>query len=186
MSEEFDLYKTEQKSLATHNHLPAFSLIGIGAALLLANLFQIQLMSLLWPGFVIVPGLLLLLPAQRSTEFYRHPLSFLAVPGAFIATTGLLLFVMNITNYYQAWAYAWTLLLAGTAAGLAYIHRFDPYHQVHEIVNRFNRVMLYLFIGFAIFFELLIFGTLNPWLALALIAYGVYMLVNAKRPKQIA
>jgi hypothetical protein len=186
MSEESHLYKTEQKALTTGSNWPAVAIIALGAGLLLANIFQIQLMSLLWPGFVLVPGLLLLWPAQRSTEDYTHPLSFLAVPGAFISTTGLLLFVMNLTNHFEAWAYAWALVFAGAAAGLAYIYRFDPTHQVHEMVNKFTRVMLYLFIGFAIFFELLIFGTFTPWLPLALIAYGVFMLTKGKRQKQVA
>jgi hypothetical protein len=130
--------------------------------------------------------LLLLWPAQRSTDYYNHPLSFLAVPGAVIATTGLLLFAMNITGHFEAWAYAWTLVFAGGAAGLSYIYRFDPAHRIHETVNKFIRVMLYLFVGFAVFFELVIFGSFNPWLPLALIAYGIFMLVRQNSMKRVA
>ena len=186
MSEEIHLYKAEEKALTTETNWPAMSLIGIGTGLLLAHIFHIELIELLWPGFVLLPGLLLLWPAQRSTESYNHPLSFLAVPGAFISTTGLLLFVMNLTNHFEAWAYAWTLAFAGAAAGLAYIYRFDPVHRVHERVKKFTRVMLYLFIGFAVFFELVVFGTFTPWLPLALIAYGVFMLIKENRMKRVA
>ncbi|MCB8942328.1 MAG: hypothetical protein H6658_01000 [Ardenticatenaceae bacterium] len=186
MSDETHVYKAEQKALTAEKNWPAMALIAIGAGLLLANIFQVQLINILWPGFVILPGLLLLWPAQRSTESYNHPLSFLAVPGAIITTTGLLLFVMNITNHFEAWAYAWTLVLAGAAAGLSYIYRFEPDRGIHETVHKFTRVMLYLFIGFAIFFELVVFGTLTPWLPLALIAYGVFMLSKEKRQKQAA
>lgn len=186
MSEETHLYKAEQKALATETNWPARALIAIGAGLLLANIFHVQLINILWPGFVLLPGLLLLWPAQRSTESYNHPLSFLAVPGAFISTIGLLLFVMNITNHFEAWAYAWTLAFAGAATGLAYIYRFDPANGVHEMVDKFVKVMLYLFIGFAVFFELVIFGTFTPWLPFALIAYGIFMLTKEKRMKYSA
>ncbi len=186
MSENTHLYKVEQKALVTRENWPAYALISIGAGLLFAHLFHIELIEILWPGFVIAPGLLLLWPSQRSMEQYNHPLSFLAVPGAMLTAVGLLLFVMNITGHFEAWAYAWTLVLAGGAAGLAYIYRFEPAHRIHNKVSKFTRVMLYLFIGFAVFFELVIFGTLTPWLPLALIAYGVYMLSKEKKQKYAA
>jgi hypothetical protein len=46
--------------------------------------------------------------------------------------------------------------------------------------------MLYLFIGFAIFFELVVFGSFSPWLPLALIAYGIYMVAKGNRMKRVA
>jgi hypothetical protein len=186
MSEENQLYKAEQKALAARENWPAYAMIVIGAGLLLAHIFRVELISVLWPGFVIAPGLLLLWPSQRSNEQYNHPLSFLAVPGAFITAVGVLLFVMNITNHFEAWAYAWTLPMAAAAAGLSYVYRFDPTHSIHEKVQKFSQVMLYLFIGFATFFELVIFGSFNPWLPLALIAYGIYMVVKGNRMKRIA
>jgi hypothetical protein len=186
MSEDTHLYKVEQKALAARENWPAYGLIAIGAGLLLAHIFHVELISILWPGFVIAPGLLLLWPSHRSTEQYNHPLSFLAVPGAFITAVGVLLFVMNITNHFEAWAYAWTLTFAAAAAGLSYIYRFDPVHSIHEKVHKFTQVMLYLFIGFAIFFELVIFGAFNPWLPLALIAYGIYMVARENRMKRVA
>ena len=186
MSEEIHVYKVEQKTLATTGNWPAKALIAIGVGLLLANIFHVQLMSILWPGFVLLPGILLLWPAQRSTESYTHPLSFLAVPGAFIGTVGLLLFAMNLTNHFEAWAYAWTLAFAGAATGLAYIYRFNPAHPIHEMVNKFVRLMSYLFMGLAVFFEVLIFNSFTPWLPLVLIAYGIFMLTKEKQLKRMA
>ena len=184
MSEETNIYKAEErKQLALPSAWPAYSVIAVGIALLAANIFQIQLINILWPGFVLAPGLLLLWPAHSSTEYRNHSLSFLAVPGAFIAMTGLLLFIMNITDHFEAWSYAWTLTFAAAAAGLSYIYRFEPTHHIHEKAHKFIRMMGYLFIGFAVFFELVIFGNLTPWLPVALIGYGVYMLVKNNRTK---
>lgn len=186
MSEENHLYKAEQKALAARENWPAYAIIAIGTGLLLAHIFHVQLVNILWPGFVIAPGLLLLWPAHRSSEYYNHPLSFLAVPGAFITSVGILLFVMNFTHHFEAWAYAWTLTFAAAAAGLSYIYRFDAAHSIHAKVDKFIRIMLYLFVGFAVFFELVIFGTFNPWLPLALIAYGVYVVAKENRMKRVA
>lgn len=182
MSEDTKIYKVEEQSkLALASAWPAYSVIAVGVALLAANIFHIELIHILWPGFVLAPGLFLLWPAHSSTEQSNHPLSFLAVPGAFIVMTGLLLFVMNLTNHFEAWAYSWTLTFAAAAAGLSYIYRYEPAHHIHEKAHKFIRMMGYLFIGFAIFFELVIFGNLTPWLPVALIGFGVYMLVKNNR-----
>ena len=68
MSEE-NVYKAEQAAkLNVQSSLPAFVLIGVGAALLLAYLFDVRLLDFFWPGFVIAPGLLLMWPAYKSTD----------------------------------------------------------------------------------------------------------------------
>ncbi len=183
---ENSIYKAEERALASRSALPAYGLIAVGAGLLLAQIFHIELIDVLWPGFVLVPGLLLLLPARSSTEDYNHPLSFLAVPGAVVAMVGTLLFAMNITDHFEAWAYSWTLVFVAGAAGWAYIYRFEPDHSVHQRAHKLIRTMAYLFIGFAIFFELIIFGNLTPWLPIFLIGYGAYLLVNQNKEKTIA
>jgi hypothetical protein len=187
MSGETTLYKAEERNkLALPSAWPAYSVIAVGVALLAANIFHIELINILWPGFVLAPGLLLLWPAHSSTAHRNHPLSFLAVPGAFIVMTSLLLFMMNLPDHFEAWAYSWTLAFAAAAAGLTYIDRFEPAHHIHEKAHKFIRRMSYLFIGFAVFFELVVFGNLTPWLPIALIGYGLYMLVKNNRTKAIA
>ena len=90
MSEE-TVYKAEEAAkLDVHASLPAFVLIGVGIALLLAYAFDFHLLDILWPGFVIGPGLLLMWPAYKSTADDQSKLAFLAVPGAMIVTTGVL------------------------------------------------------------------------------------------------
>lgn len=176
------VYKAEESAkLYAKSSFPALLLIGLGVVLLVANLFGLHLIDVLWPGFVIVPGLLLVWPAYASTAARQNPLSFLAVPGAMTVMVGSLLFVMNLTNHFEAWAYSWTLVLAAAVAGLMYVKRFDSQSNVHETGRRFMRLMGYLFLGLAALFEVVIFENFNPLLPLALIVFGIYLLINERR-----
>ena len=64
-----------------------------------------------------------------------------------------------------------------------YVKRFDPEHPAHERGYRFMRWMFFAFIGFAIFFELIVWANFNPLLPLAIILFGLYML---RRDRQTA
>ncbi|MCP4424334.1 MAG: hypothetical protein GY803_07585 [Chloroflexi bacterium] len=175
------MYKIDEKrKLANASSLPAWLVIGIGAILLAANLFQVHLIDWLWPGFVIAPGLALMWPAFDSTAERQRKASFLAVPGAIVVTVGVLLFVMNLTNHFEAWAYSWTLLLAAASAGLMYVRRFDVDNGRSQASQKFIRAMITLFGVLAAFFEIVVFENFTPWLALALIGYGVYMLTQQR------
>lgn len=77
-------------------------LVGLGAMFLLGQLFNINLISYLWPFFVIVPGLLffvgMLLGGKQAGP--------LAIPGSIVTMTGLLLLYQSITGHWESWAYA--------------------------------------------------------------------------------
>jgi hypothetical protein len=181
MSEE-TVYKAEEAAkLNATSSLPAFILIGIGAVLLFSYLFNIDLMEALWPGFIIVPGLLLMWPAYKSTADEQSKLAFLAIPGAMIATTGVLLLAMNLVDHFEAWAYSWPLLIAAIPAGVMYITRFDNNEKLQERVIKFIRVMFMTFIGLAFFFEIIVFENFNPLMSLGLIALGIYLLVRERQ-----
>ncbi|HEX6385395.1 MAG TPA: hypothetical protein VF177_12050 [Anaerolineae bacterium] len=181
MTEE-SVYKAEEAGkLSARSSLPAVLVIGIGLVLLAANLFGFHLIEVLWPGFVIAPGLALLWPAHSSTANRQSKLSFLAVPGAILVTIGLLLFAMNITDRFEAWAYSWTLLVAAVAGGLMYVKRFDKSSTIHERGRRLIRAMILLFMVLAVFFEIVVFDNFNPLLPLALIGYGVYLLLRNRQ-----
>lgn len=156
-------------------------IVGAGMLLLVSNLFHLHLLHWLWPGFIIVPGAILMLPAYNSSEGRVSKLSFLAVPGALIASLGLMLFAMNMTSHYEAWAYSWSLLPGSLVAGFLYANRFSHESGASEAGRKFLRLNVILFGCLAVFFEILIFQSLGPWLPLALIGYGVYLLVKDRR-----
>lgn len=182
MSEETTIYKAEEAGkLATQRSFPAVVLIGTGAVLLVASLFGIHLIDYFWPGFVILPGLLLIWPAYNSTAGQQSKLRYLAIPGAVLLTIGVLLFIMNLTQHFEAWAYSWTLLIAAVAAGLMYARRFEADDQFEEKGTRFMRLMGILFLGLAFFFEIIIFESFNPLMAVGLMAVGVYLVIKERR-----
>jgi len=186
MSEE-TVYKAEEAAKRNvQSSLPAFALIGVGAALLLVYLFDIRLIDFFWPGFIIAPGLLLMWPAYKSTADEQSKFAFLAVPGAMIAATGLLLLTMNVTDHFEAWAYSWPLLIAAAAGGVMYVTRFDDNAPLQERGYKFIRVMTMVFIGLAFFFEVIIFENFNPLMSLALIGFGLYLLLQNRRDAKTA
>ena len=180
MSEEKALKARERFDLSLRSSMPAYLVIGAGLTLLAANLLGIHLIDFLWPGFVMLPGLLMLWPAMNNSAESHSRLSFLAIPGAMFLTVGALLFIMNVSDRFEAWAYSWPLVLAAGAAGWMYAWRFRD-GEVEERGRRFIRWMAGLFAVLAVFFELLVFENLNIWLPLALVGYGIYMLRQRRR-----
>ncbi len=184
MSEE-TIYKVEEgrklMKQSSNNNTPAYVVIGAGVALLVANLFGIHLMGILWPGFILVPGLLLLWPSYNSTADEQSQFSFLAIPGAIITAVALLLFVMNITNHFEAWAYSWTLVWAAAAGGWMYMKRFEPADSIHDTGYKFVRVMIIMFMVLAVLFELVIFGNFAPIFPVVLIGYGLYLIYKNRQ-----
>lgn len=160
-------------------------LVGAGVAILLANLFHIHLIDILWPAFVIGPGLLMLWPAYQSTPESRSAWSFLAIPGAMAVALGVLLFLMNLVDHFESMAYAWTLVLAAGAQGYAYMKRFEESGQAADKAYRFVRTMLLAFMGLATVFELFIFRSLGDWWPLLLIGLGAYMYVKSRRSEKL-
>jgi heme/copper-type cytochrome/quinol oxidase subunit 4 len=181
MSDE-TVYKAEEAGkLRQRESLPAYAIIGVGVVLLVANLLGYHLIDVLWPGFMIAPGLMLLYPTYASTPEKQSRLSFFAIPGAIMTSTGLLLFAMNLTNHFEAWAYSWTLVGAAVVGAMIYMKRFEPENRVHETGYQYIRFFFMAFMVLAVLFELVVFNNFNPLLPLALIGYGVYVLVKGRR-----
>lgn len=181
MSKETVLKIEESRKLQNRQAWPAYGVIAVGLALLASQIFGFAMIDVLWPGFVLAPGLLLLWPAYNATPERPSRLSFLAVPGAMFMTIAGLLFVMNLSNHFEAWAYSWPLVFASAAWGLMYMRRFEPGHSIHQSGYRFMRFMVLLAMGLVVFFEVVVFGSVNPLLPLGVIAFGVYLLVKERR-----
>ncbi len=180
MAEETVL-KAEFQKKKIAGSWPALALIAAGVLILASKLFGFILMGLLWPGFIIGSGLLLMYPAYLSTADHRKKLSFFAVPGAMSAALGLLLFMMNLAHHFESMAYSWPLMLAAGAGGYIYQRRFDEADERKEKAHRFIRFMVLLFMGMAMIFELLIFQSFGGLWPLVLIGIGGYMLVKERR-----
>ena len=154
-------------------------LVSIGAHLLLREVLNIDLGQYGWPFFIIGPGLLLfagMIIGGRGS-------GGLAIPGSIVTTIGLILFVMNLTNHFEAWAYSWALIPSAVGVGLILAGGWDGNEKQLREGKDTLRVGLLLFLGFGTFFELFIFQNhpLAPYLlpvgmiigGIALVAWNV-------------
>jgi hypothetical protein len=87
------------------------SLIGLGALLALTQLLGVRVIQVGWPLLVLGPGLAITAAAFASPP--GRGLGYLAVPGAVVVVTGLVLEVQAFTGDWQSWAYAWALVAPG-------------------------------------------------------------------------
>jgi len=90
----------------------AFILFGL--LLLAGQLLQIDFLGLLWPFFIIVPGVAVFLAAILSSGKSGEALAIL---GSIITMVGAILLFQNVTDLWATWAYAWALI-APTSIGL--------------------------------------------------------------------
>ncbi|MGB4440970.1 MAG: hypothetical protein WBJ62_01945 [Coriobacteriia bacterium] len=94
------------------------SLILLGALVALTQLLGVRVIQIGWPLFVLGPGLAITAAAFASPP--GRGLGYLAVPGAVITVTGLVLEVQASTGDWQSWSYAWALVAPG-GVGLGFL-----------------------------------------------------------------
>lgn len=158
------------------NQVIGIVLVVLGAVFLLGR--GIDFGAMAWPLFVLVPGLIMLGVAFLG----KRESAGLAIPGTIVTTIGLILLVLNLTEYWQAWAYCWTLIVA--AAGLGnFFHGAITRDAIKERDGlKAAYFGLALFAGFGAFFEFFIWGGMSlvmRWiLPLALVAAGVFLLMR--------
>jgi hypothetical protein len=154
-------------------------LVACGLLFLLRNLIPgFRPFAMLWPFFVIIPGLLFFVGMVMGGP-KAGPL---AIPGSVITGTGLLLLYQSITNHWESWAYAWTLYLGFVGAGIAIHGAWSDDRRHIKPGFRLIGISLIAFVLFGAFFELLLnisdnlIGNLL-WPGLV-IAFGLYLLLR--------
>ncbi len=156
------------------------SLVGLGMLLLLAELTGIRFFRVLWPLFIIVPGVLLFITSLSLPM----PLGEIVMsPACILSALGLLLFYQNLFKHWESWAYGWALI-APTSIGIGHVFygEFKNRPEMVQLGWSTARLGLTMFaIGF-VFFELLLnisgFGLgIFGW-AVLLIGWGAYLLLK--------
>jgi hypothetical protein len=166
-------------------------LLLLGIVVLLGQAFELDLGRVAWPVFVIAPGLALrglgLAAAGRSGEV-------LASVGGVVAMAGLVLLVQNATDRFETWAYAWTLVvLVGPGIGRWLVGVVRGRRDLAAGGGWLISAGLMAFLGFAVFFEVVIgiggrgYGAAGGYaLAVLLILAGLVLLgrrlLAARRP----
>jgi hypothetical protein len=83
-------------------------LIGLGLLFLAGQYWNLDLGRYGWPIYVIGPGLALALLGLTQRNG-----SGLAISGSMVTIVGLILLYQNLTDHWESWAYAWTLIAPG-------------------------------------------------------------------------
>ncbi len=145
----------------------AVGLIGIGVMFFMG-------IGLLWPMFILVPGLIMLGIALGG----RVGAAALAIPGMLVSGTGALLFMTNVTGYWESWSYIWTLY--GVFLGMGFMLMGQKFGE--PSLQGIGRAFVYAGLAgcaaFVFFFEIIIgiSGGPGPVGALLLIGAGLYLL----------
>ena len=83
-------------------------LIALGLVFLAGQYWNLDLGQYGWPIYVIGPGLALVLLGLTQRDGRG-----LTIFGSMVTIVGLILLYQNLTNYWESWAYAWTLIAPG-------------------------------------------------------------------------
>ena len=134
-----------------------------------------------WTLFILIPGMILFVAGLLAQD---EPAVGLTIAGSIIMTIAVMLFAMDRTGHYEAWAYAWTLIPGAAGIGVL-LHGFQKDDQRKiRAGSRLIAISLVMFALGAVFFETIFqtgtvpFGVDGFWPVLLVIA-GVVVIALA-------
>jgi hypothetical protein len=128
-------------------------LIGLGIFFILTQIFHLDFWGLLWPFFIIVPGLLFFVGMFALGKNGAA----LAVPGSIVTMVGMILFYQNVSGHWASWAYAWLLIFpVATGLGIAIAGFWSDEPKTVRSGIKMAGIGFLIFMLCAIFFELLL------------------------------
>jgi len=165
-----------------NNPRNAGSLVGgallmlFGALALLAQLVRgFDFWGTFWPFIVMAVGIMFfvgMVAGGKST-------GGLAIPGSIITVIGLMLFVQNLTNHWESWAYGWAVIVMSVGLGIFIMGLWTGEAGQRQAGLRVLKIGAVLFVLFGAFFEMIFNSSdfaqfLFP---IALILLGGYLIV---------
>ncbi len=158
--------------MARNNYSVGLVLIGIAVILLLGKLGVFSFLGgLLWPVFILLPGVVL-----HYLYFARVLPAWVLVPGGILVTYSLMFFFCNIFGW-GAMSYLWPGFIFGVAVGLYELHLFDR----HSGKGVLTAAMILAAIS-AVFFALAFMFTAGIYFIIfVLLVAGVGLIMTRKR-----
>ena len=154
-------------------------LIAAGLLALVGQIFRgFPFWSYLWPFIIIGFGGLFFVGMLAGGK----SLAGLAIPGSIIAGLGLMMFIQNLTGYWQSWAYSWTVILVLIGLGIFIMGLYTEDAHRRQAGLKVMKVGAIFFIIFGGFFEL-IFNAFRPYglqqyiFPVLLVVLGIYLVV---------
>jgi hypothetical protein len=155
-------------------------LVLIGIFSLFGRFFVFIDMNYLWPLIVVGVGLAFFVVMLLGGKGQGG----LAIPGSILVTIGLILFVMNLTDAWEAWSYCWALIVCASGVGVWINGAWNNQPELKRRGLGTLRTGLILFIVFGVIMEFIFFfteegrwGSLLLW-AIVLTLLGAYLLVT--------
>ena len=162
------------------------AIVVAGLLLLLGRLIDLDL-GALWPLFVLIPGVVMLVSGLAAAPGGSGTAA--TVTGSQLTGLGLLLLFQNLTGWWQTWAYGWALVWP-TSIGLGLAARGALSGDDDTARNGRNTA----FVGFVIFLVGFLFfegilnisgsslGAIGDYaLPAVLIGAGLFIIVRRKR-----
>ena len=170
------------------NRRVGVGLVGLGGFFLFTQIFNISLWGLIWPFFIILPGVPFLYGALNDRSGKNAGLIF---PGLIISGTGLILLYQSLTGHWESWAYIWTLYPVFVGLGLQFEGERSGDRGNIQTGKGMVRYGLMALAGLAFLFEFIIFGNIFGGLTgllwpLVLMGGGYYMLTQNRNESEPA
>lgn len=147
-------------------------IVSAGVILILGKLGVFSFLgNMLWPIFVLLPGLVL-----HYLFFNRIWPSGVLIPGAMLVTYALIFFYCNVFGW-QSMSYLWPGFILGLAIGLYEFYLFDRNRPRIAITASIVLALIA-----CIFFSITILSQIGIYaIALAFIVIGIAMLISRSR-----
>jgi len=150
------------------------ALIALGALALAGQFFRgFDFWGVTWPFFLIGIGALFFVGMFSGGKSAAG----LAIPGSILSVIGLMLFLQNIFDYWESWAYGWTVILMAVGLGIFIMGWYTENAGQRSSGLRVLKIGAILFVIFGGFFEMIFnsFAISRFLFPLALILLGVYL-----------
>jgi len=172
---------SENTTRARGGSIIGLILVGLGVTFLLGQIFEIDMWRVVWPFFVIIPGLMFYVFMTMAGQ----PGGPLAIPATIVTTVGLILLFDSLTGTWYNWAYVWALIFpTSIGVGMMIGGRWSGSQALARNGRRVATIGLIIFLLFAVFFELVINIGENPVAPYALpalmILFGAWLLLRRR------
>ena len=142
------------KSIKKINLGISIALVGLGVAAIILNVFFQMNLALTWPLAMIMVGVAILFYAGELAKKVSW-LEVLYIPGCLALVFGGIFLLNVLTQDWQAWAYAWILILPALGWGVLLSNRNGRWP---ELINIISWIIILLGLLFFIAFGALVGG----------------------------
>jgi DNA-binding CsgD family transcriptional regulator len=151
------------------------ALIGLGVAAIISNLFFEINMAFTWPLAMMLVGSAMILYAGVLSQ--KVPwMAYLYIFGAVALVMGGIFLLNVLTKDWNAWAYAWILILPASGWGVLMMNRHDRWP---EMINMISRITILAGLLFFIAFGALTGGLFIQFSAPLILIIGGVLLYRA-------